>query len=129
MAEILQLAQLAEADHVAEVDVGPAGVEAHLEAKRPAALQHGRELILGDDAADAPLDDGGQVIGNLYSTGHAANLAVIPAGYAPSSRSCSSSMLRALSTSRFIWVMRASMPSKVSWPRSRDTNSRRRFSS
>ena len=34
MAEFLELAQFAEADCVAEVDVGAAGVEAHLEAER-----------------------------------------------------------------------------------------------
>jgi hypothetical protein len=46
--QVLELPQLAQPDYVAQVDVGPAGVEAHLEAQFPTALEQPDEFLPGD---------------------------------------------------------------------------------
>ena len=48
MAELLELRQLAQADHVAHMDIGRAGVEALLESQRLARIQHPEQLFLVD---------------------------------------------------------------------------------
>ena len=53
VAELLELAQLAEADGVPEVDVGTAGVEAHFEAEGPAGVEEIFKLLLADNLGDA----------------------------------------------------------------------------
>jgi hypothetical protein len=39
------------------MDVGTAGVEAHLQAQGFAAVEHGDKLLFGDYSADAPFGD------------------------------------------------------------------------
>ena len=64
VSEFLKLAEFAEADDVAEVDVGPAGVEAHFEAEGLAFLEEAGEFVFDDDfdyAAAGDLLDSGVV--------------------------------------------------------------------
>ena len=60
VAEILELAKLAQADRVAEVNVGRGGIEALLHAKRllrgERSLELSNELGFGDQLLDAGLD-------------------------------------------------------------------------
>ena len=53
VAELLELAELAKPDDVAEVDVRRAGVEALLEAQRLAGLEQPDDLLADDDVGDA----------------------------------------------------------------------------
>ena len=53
MPELLKLPKFPKADHVAQMNVRAAGVEAHLKAELLATLHQTDELLLGDDLADA----------------------------------------------------------------------------
>ena len=57
VAEVLQLAQLVELDGVAEMQVGPGGIEAVLDAQRHAARELGHELALDQQLVGAALED------------------------------------------------------------------------
>ena len=56
VAELLKLAQLAEADGVAEVDVGAAGVEPHLEPERFAGIKELLQLLAADYLGDSAVE-------------------------------------------------------------------------
>ena len=49
MAEVLKLAQFAQHDGNAKVDVGRAGIDAELHPQRPALAQFGQEILFGDN--------------------------------------------------------------------------------
>ena len=69
--KLLQLPQLSQANHVAQVDVGSTRVEAHLEAEFLAALKQTDELIPRDDLTDTTGDHGFQVLwADLSYSGH-----------------------------------------------------------
>jgi len=53
VAQLLELAQFTKTHHMAQVNVRPAGVEAHLQAQGLSLLQHADELVVGDDFLDA----------------------------------------------------------------------------
>lgn len=63
VAEVLELAEFAEADDVAEVEVWPAGVEAHFETEGLAFAEAGDEFGLRDDLGDAALRDAVEGLG------------------------------------------------------------------
>ena len=56
VAELLELAQLAEADGVAEVDVGAAGVEPHLESERFTSVEELFQLLPADYLGDSAVE-------------------------------------------------------------------------
>ena len=61
--QVLQLAELAKAYHVAEVNIGTAGVEAHFESQRLAFLKQLDELFADDDVVDAALGNAPEFLG------------------------------------------------------------------
>ncbi len=61
VAQLLELAQLAQPDDVAQGDVGRAGVEAQLQAQAAAGAERRRELVLGNDLRDGAAQEPAQV--------------------------------------------------------------------
>jgi hypothetical protein len=62
MAKLLELAQLAQADGVAQGEVGGAGVKAHLQAKAAARAQGRHELVLRDGLRHGAAEDPAQLL-------------------------------------------------------------------
>ena len=56
LAHILKLSELTQPNRMAKVDIGGAGVEAHLEPQRPPGLQELHEFRLDYYLGDAPLE-------------------------------------------------------------------------
>ena len=68
--ELLELAELAQHDREAEVDVGRGGVDAELDAQRPAGGELAPEVVLGDEVDRAGADDAQLLVDGKRGTGH-----------------------------------------------------------
>jgi hypothetical protein len=57
VAKLLKLSQLAKPDYMAQVDIGAAGVEAHLQPQRLALLQQPHHFLFHNNFSDASPED------------------------------------------------------------------------